>query len=88
MYLLCFIEYIILLYTFLVISFAQCKEYIICLISLSTFPYALPTFTCASVIGNLYMICLGLNILRCEWSETLAARANLFEFLFYDFFYI
>ena len=47
-----FIEFIILLYTFLVISFAQYKECIICLISFSKFSDALPAFTYASAIGN------------------------------------
>ena len=42
-----------LLYTFLVIYFAQYEEYIICQISFSKFPDVLPAFTCASAIGNL-----------------------------------
>ena len=48
-----FSEFIILLYTFLVISFARNKEYIICLIWFSKFSDVLPAFTCASAIGNL-----------------------------------
>ena len=48
-----FIEFIILLYTFLVISFARYKEYIISLISFSKFSDVLPGFTCASAINNL-----------------------------------
>ena len=48
-----FFEFIILLYTFLVISFARYREYIICLISFSKFSDILPDFTCASAIGNL-----------------------------------
>ena len=48
-----FIEFIILLCTFLVISFARYKECIICLISFSKFSDVLPGFTCASAIGNL-----------------------------------
>ena len=44
---------IILLYTFLVISFAQCKEYMICLISFIKFSDVLPAFAGASAIGNL-----------------------------------
>ena len=35
------------------ISFARCKEYMICLISLSKFSDVLPAFTCARAIGNL-----------------------------------
>ena len=54
-----FIEFIMLLYTFLVISFAQNKEYVSYLISFSTFSDVLPGSTCASVIGNLWSICLG-----------------------------
>ena len=42
-----------LLYTFLVISFAGYKEYMICLISFSKFPDELPAFTCRKAIGNL-----------------------------------
>ena len=48
-----FIEFFILLYTFLVICFARYKEYIICPISFSKFLSALPAFTCARVVGNL-----------------------------------
>ena len=48
-----FIEFIILLYTFLVIYFDRYKEYIICLISFSKFSDVLATFTCASAIGHL-----------------------------------
>ena len=36
----------------------------ICLISFSKFSDVLPAFTCASAIGNLGSICLGVNILR------------------------
>ena len=48
-----FIEFIILLYTFLVISFARYREYIIFLASFSKFSDVSPAFTCASAIGNL-----------------------------------
>ena len=41
-----FIEFIISFYTFLVISFAQYKECMICLISFSKFSDILPAFTC------------------------------------------
>ena len=41
-----FIEFIILLYTYLVFSFARYKEYIICLISFSKFSDVLPAFIC------------------------------------------
>ena len=58
-----FIEFIMLLNTLLVIAFAQYKEYKICLISFSKFSDVLPAFTCASAIGNIWSICLGVNIL-------------------------
>ena len=48
-----FIEFIILLYKFLVISFALYKEYIICLTSFGKFSNDLPAFTCPSAIGKL-----------------------------------
>ena len=48
-----FIEFMILLYTFLVNSFALYKKYIIFLISFSKFSDVLPAFTCVSVIVNL-----------------------------------
>ena len=40
------------------------KEYMVCLNSLSKFPDAVSAFPCASVIGNLWRICIGVNILR------------------------
>ena len=58
-----FIEFVILLYTFLVIYFARCREYIICLISLSKLSDVLLALTCARAIGNLWSICLGVKIL-------------------------
>ena len=48
-----FVEFVILLYTFLVVSFACYREYIICLISFSKFSDVLPPFTCAKGIDNL-----------------------------------
>ena len=47
-----FIEFIILLYAFLVISFAQYKVYLIFQILLSKFSDGLLAFTCARSIGN------------------------------------
>ena len=47
-----FIEFIISMYTSLIISFARYREYIICLISFSKFSDILPAFTCASAVGN------------------------------------
>ena len=55
-----FIEFVILLYSFSVIPFAQYEEYIICLISFSKFSDVLPT--CTSAVGNLLIICLVVNI--------------------------
>ena len=57
------IEFMILLYTFLVISSARYKEYMICLISFITFSDVLLAFTCAGAIGKLWRICLKVNIL-------------------------
>ena len=45
-------EFIILLYIFLVISVTLYKEYMICLISYRKFSDVLPAFTYASAIGN------------------------------------
>ena len=71
----------LLLYTFLVISFARYKEHKIWQISFGKFSDVLPNFTCASAVGNFYCICLGLNILRCpaksEGSNTSATRAKI-----------
>ena len=58
-----------LLYTFLVISFARCKEYMICLISFRKFPEVLPAFTCAKAIGNIQNICLEVSILSPRMSS-------------------
>ena len=55
-----FIEFFILLYTFLVISFAWYKEYNIGRISFDKFSDVLTACTCARVIGYLLSICLGL----------------------------
>ena len=59
-----FIEFIILLYTFLVTSFSRYKEYIICLISFSKFSDVSLAFNRISALGNLWNICLGVNILK------------------------
>ena len=64
-----FIEFIVLLYIFLIISFARYKEYMICLISFSTFSIILPAFTCAGAIDNL--LCLGVSILSYLWLKIL-----------------
>ena len=47
------IDLIMLLYTFLVTSFAQYKEKTICLISFNKRFELLPAFTCAGTIGHL-----------------------------------
>ena len=54
-----FIELIVLLYAFLVISFASCKKYMIWRTSFSKFSYILPVFTYARAIVNCRSICLG-----------------------------
>ena len=46
-------EFIILLYTFLAISFSLYKEYIIYLVSFSKFSDVLPAFTCTRAIANI-----------------------------------
>ena len=71
-----FIEFIVMAYTFLVISFARNKECIICLISFCKFSDALPAFTSARATGNLRSISFGVNILICLLSETLFTRAT------------
>ena len=67
-----FIELVILFYTFLVIHFARYKEYMISRFSFSNFSAVLPDFIYVRAIGNLWSICLEVNILSCLWSETLA----------------
>ena len=57
------IEFIILLYKFLVIYFAQSQKYSICMISFCKFSDVLPVFTWASAIGNLWCICLRIKTL-------------------------
>ena len=54
------IEFIVFLYTFLVISFTQCKKYMIW-ISFSTILDVLSAFTCASAIGDIWSIPLGVS---------------------------
>ena len=46
------------------------------LISFSKFTDVLPASTCERAIGNLWNICLRINISRLEWPENLAMRAN------------
>ena len=67
-------EFVILLYTFLVISLAPYWEYKIYLTSFSKFLDVLPAFTCVKSIGNVWSICLGVNIFRLEWSTTLSEK--------------
>ena len=62
------------MYTFLVISFARYNEYMIFLISFTKFSDVLPAFTCASAIGNLRSIYLGIKILRLELFKTLSKK--------------
>ena len=47
-----FFEFIILLHSFLVISFAGHKGYTTCVISFSKVLEVLPAFTCTSAIGH------------------------------------
>ena len=48
----------------------------ICLISFSKYSNVLPAFICASAIGNLCSVCLGLNVLKFEWLEILTTQAE------------
>ena len=73
------IEFLMLLYTSLEIRLTQYKRYIIWRISFSKFSDVLPAFTCARAVGNLWSICLGVNILSCLHSDTLAARGKYFH---------
>ena len=57
-----YIKFIIFLHTFLVICFARFKKYMIWRGSFSNFSDMLLPFICASVIGNLWSICLGVII--------------------------
>ena len=54
--------------------FAPYKEYMICLVSFSKFSDVLSAFTCARAISDLWSICLGVIILRLEWSETMSEK--------------
>ena len=74
-----FIEFIILLYTFLVILFAQYKEYIIWWITFINFSDVLLAFTCASAIGDLWRICLGVNILSLLTSMLFIKVIDFFD---------
>ena len=75
-----FIEFIILLYTFLVISVAQYKEYITCLIVFIKFSNVLPAFTCANIIGSLWSIYSGAFILGLSpWIMLFLASGGIEE---------
>ena len=57
-----FTDFIILLYTFLVISFAGYNEHMTYLILFSKLPDVLRAFTCARAIGNLWSLCFRVKI--------------------------
>ena len=59
-----FIEFITLLYTFSLNSLTRYKEYMIYLFSFNKFSEILPALACARAIGNLWSICLWVNILK------------------------
>ena len=71
-----FIEFIILLYTFLVISFAWYKEYMICQISSSKFSDVLPAFTCARALDP-WSVCSEIHILCYLRSQTWAGWTKI-----------
>ena len=60
---------LIMLHTFLVICLDWYKDYTICIISFNKLSELLPAFTCASAIGNLWSIYLGVSILSSEWLD-------------------
>ena len=63
------------------IPLAQFKEYMICLISFSKFSDALPAFTRGRAIGYIWIICLGVNIGRLEWSKKPVPSISIGTFL-------
>ena len=71
-----FSEFIMLLYTFLVIYFSQYKKCIIWRISFSNFSDVLSALTYARGVGSLWSICFGVNILIRVWLKTVATRAK------------
>ena len=81
-----FDRFIMLLYTFLVISSSQYKKYMIWRISFSKFSDVLPAFTCASAIDNHWGICLGINILNLfscfEWNGALYSSPQPYYIMF------
>ena len=78
-----FVEFIILLYTFLVIPFAWYKKYMIWRNLFSKFSDLLAAFTCTRAISKIKSICLGVNILSCFQSDTLATWPFLFLVSFF-----
>ena len=74
-----FVEFTILLYTFVITSFAQYRFYIICLISFCIFLDAFPAFTCASAIDYFWSICFGVNFFsRSLWFDLSLGIYTLF----------
>ena len=71
-----------ILCTFLVMSFAHCKEYMTCLISFSKFSYVLPILTCPRAVVNLRSICFGVNIFRCVVRSKRKFESNFASFPF------
>ena len=78
-----FIEFIIWLYTFLVISFALHKKYKISLISISKLSDVLPAFTYGRAIDNFWNICLGINILSHARSKRAKSKGCPLPFAAY-----
>ena len=75
-----FFEFIVLLCASLVTFFVRYNDDMTCLISFSNFSDVLLDFICQRAIGNLWKICLEVNILRLEWSETFAWKSYTFNF--------
>ena len=80
-----FIEFILLLYNFLVFSFAWYKGYMICLTSFRKCFDVLLAFTCARAIGNLLSICFGFNTLVCIRSEMSFSLSQLSYWIYFVF---
>ena len=80
------IDLIMLLYTFLVISFGWFKEQAICLILFNKRSELLPDFTCARAIDNLWSICLGVLLQELSVIFEVFVFELIFQVLFQFFF--
>ena len=65
------------IYTFFIISFAQYREYIICLVSFSRSSDVLPAFIYENDIGKFWSICLGVDI----FSRVVKSKGHPFPYI-------